>query len=197
MIDRRSTVLALPSAGLSPQLIIALTLVRDANDAAPTCVADADVQALTKLGYLELRAGRCVLTAAGRRLTRGWPSLVGLIAALPARKNGAASGKIACPKPRWHARQLWWNGFLVKKFRVPAPSQELILAAFEEDGWLKRIDDPLPRLRGSDASDRLGEAVRGLNRRQKNPYVLFERDGTGSGVIWDVPVEVRRRLKLA
>jgi len=85
---------------------------------------------------------------------------------------------------------------LIKKFRVPAPSQESILAAFDEDGWPERIDDPLPRLRGSDASGRLGEAVRGLNRRQKHAYVRFERDGTGTGVICYVPVETRRRFEL-
>jgi hypothetical protein len=71
---------------------------------------------------------------------------------------------IGCPIPKWNAetRELWWHGHLIKRFRVPALSQEMILAAFEEDGWLRRIDDPLPRLLESDTSDRLREAVRGL-----------------------------------
>ena len=49
-------------------------------------------------------------------------------------------------KPKWdRARQeLRLGDAVVKQFKVPAANQERILAAFEEDGWPVRIDDPLP-----------------------------------------------------
>jgi hypothetical protein len=33
---------------------------------------------------------------------------------------------------------------VVKEFKLPAPNQETILTAFQEEGWPPRIDDPLP-----------------------------------------------------
>jgi hypothetical protein len=37
---------------------------------------------------------------------------------------------------------------IIKVFRQPAPAQETILSAFQEQRWRKRIDDPLPRQKG-------------------------------------------------
>ncbi len=47
--------------------------------------------------------------------------------------------------PHWDGelRVLMIHGLVVKRFRTPASSQELILATFQEDGWPLRIDDPL------------------------------------------------------
>jgi hypothetical protein len=84
-------------------------------------------------------------------------------------------------------RELWFRGKLVKKYRQPAPHQCRILAAFQEAGWPRRIDDPLPG--GSSESarkQRVADAVRLLN---DNPYLLFERDGTGEGILWSVRPE--------
>src|SRR5262249_6229217 len=58
------------------------------------------------------------------------------------RAGGLGHGPSA--RPRWDAgaRELTWQGGLVKRFQNPARCQELILAAFEEEGWPVRIDDP-------------------------------------------------------
>jgi hypothetical protein len=56
------------------------------------------------------------------------------------------SDGIGSHRPRWdkHLRELWLGPHLIKWFRVPAPDQERILDAFEEEGWPASIDDPLP-----------------------------------------------------
>jgi hypothetical protein len=72
----------------------------------------------------------------------------------------------------------------VKWYRAPAASQETILAAFQEDGWPGRIDDPLPWVDGLGPQERLHEAVKGLNRGQLARLLEFRRDGTGEGVTW-------------
>ncbi len=48
--------------------------------------------------------------------------------------------------PCWDSdlREFQFNGSLVKRYRTPSPNQETILAAFEEEDWPTRIDDPLP-----------------------------------------------------
>jgi hypothetical protein len=78
---------------------------------------------------------------------------------------------------------------VVKQYRTPAASQTLILAAFEEDGWPRRIDDPLPVVPGIVAKDRLRTAIRDLNRNQQHPAIRFRGDGTGVGIIWELTVE--------
>lgn len=88
--------------------------------------------------------------------------------------------------PRWDSdlRELWWGAQLVKQFRVPAPSQELILTSFEELRWVPRIDSPLPPDRWTDPGHRLHAAIRGLNRGHRRPLIVFRRDGTGEGIRW-------------
>src|SRR5690606_33281778 len=48
--------------------------------------------------------------------------------------------------PCWHAetRELWIGDKLAKRFKRHAENQEIILNAFQEEGWPARIDDPLP-----------------------------------------------------
>jgi hypothetical protein len=89
-------------------------------------------------------------------------------------------------RPHWDGelRRLWWNGILIKHFRVPAWSQELILATFEEEGWKSRIDDPLPHRGRVEPKSRLHDTIKGLNRHQRNRMLYFAGDGTGSGVVW-------------
>jgi hypothetical protein len=50
-------------------------------------------------------------------------------------------------KPRWDGdrRQLRFGADLCKEYKRPAPRQEVVLASFEELGWPRRIDDPLPK----------------------------------------------------
>jgi hypothetical protein len=100
-------------------------------------------------------------------------------------QSAAVAGQ-ALALPRWDGgrRQLWYGDTLVKWYRVPAASQETILATFQEDGWPPRIDDPLGQLNGHDPHERLHEAVKGLNRGQVPRLLVFRRDGTGEGVAW-------------
>jgi hypothetical protein len=89
-------------------------------------------------------------------------------------------------KPRWDSstRELWLGRQLIKRFTQPAPNQERILAAFQEEGWPRRIDDPLPGDGRVDQHNRLREAVRSLNEHQTNKLIVFSRDGSVEGLTW-------------
>jgi hypothetical protein len=90
------------------------------------------------------------------------------------------------PAPRWDAarRELRLGSQLVKAFRLPSPNQELILTAFDEEGWPPRIDDPLPPQPHILVKRRLHDAIKNLNRNQRTPHIRFLGDGTGQGVCW-------------
>lgn len=112
----------------------------------------------------------------------------------PVSANGTPPPRLT---PRWDAAgcNLWLGNRLVKRFRVPAAMQECILAAFEEECWPPRIDDPLPpdgRLLQT-RQDRLHDAVENLNGHQREARIHFYRDGTGTGVCWELPPETPPR----
>jgi hypothetical protein len=88
--------------------------------------------------------------------------------------------------PEWHTdvRELRVGKVLVKAFHRPAPRQETVLAAFQEQHWAKRIDDPLPRLSDRDAKLCLHDTINHLNRNLLEPLLHFFGDGTGRGVRW-------------
>lgn len=90
-------------------------------------------------------------------------------------------------KPCWDPtrRELSLAGIPVKRFRVPARNQELILSAFEEDGWPIQIDDPLPVSDDIDPRTRLHDAINRLNGHQTNNLLSFHGDGHGTGVSWE------------
>jgi hypothetical protein len=89
--------------------------------------------------------------------------------------------------PFWDSdrRELRLGDSVVKRFRQPAKNQETILAAFQEDGWPPRIDNPLAGHGGAGAQDRLHDAVRKLNH-QASRVLRFLCDGNGEGVIWQL-----------
>jgi hypothetical protein len=88
-------------------------------------------------------------------------------------------------KPCWSStrRELRVNGTVVKRFRVPAQNQEVILSAFEEEGWPDHIDNPLPVSGDIDPPTRLHDAINRLNRCQTNPLLRFY--GNGNGIFWE------------
>ncbi len=96
----------------------------------------------------------------------------------------------AAPSPAIHwdpqARRLRVNGIIVKRFKWPAMNQELILTAFQEEGWPVRIDDPLPCVPEQDPKRRLSDTIKCLNRKQACRLIRFCGDGTGEGVIWEL-----------
>ncbi len=131
-----------------------------------------------------------ILTDAGLALIRRVPDAPEASAAntdSPTAVDYSQHGSL--PQPHWNAelRELNFNGSLIKCFKSPAPNQEIVLCAFEEDGWVPRIDDPLPQRAGQeqDPKRRLNDTVRSLNRSQKNHLIRFTTDGTGEGVRWE------------
>ena len=88
--------------------------------------------------------------------------------------------------PIWDSqqRELRFNSVTVKKFKWAAANQEVILAAFEEEGWPSRIDDPLSPQPGQNPKRRLSDTIKCLNRNQITPLIHFHGDGTGEGVVW-------------
>ena len=89
--------------------------------------------------------------------------------------------------PKWDSqrRELVYGDEVVKRFRVPANNQEVILSVFQEDGWPARIDDPLSHVPDIDPKRRLHAAIMALNRRQKSRCIRFRGDGTGTGICWE------------
>ena len=122
---------------------------------------------------------RMVLTGLGADLAR----LV--VVADRSASGGEILGKIRRPAWDRHRRELRVGAVVVKHFRQPAPNQELILEAFEEEGWPAYIYDPLPPAGGTCPKDRLHETIKGLNRSQQSPLIRFRGDGTGTRVGWE------------
>jgi len=93
-------------------------------------------------------------------------------------------------KPCWDKsrRELRLRSLLIKRFKVPAPNQERVLDAFQEDGWPSRIDDPLPPSGNRPAKQRLRETVACLNRHQSTACLRFESDGNGLGICFRIVV---------
>jgi hypothetical protein len=117
---------------------------------------------------------------------------------LEAAPQAAPGSQIASPngetgpgpglKPHWDPgrRELSLGDRLVKRFHVPAGNQELILNAFQEEGWPKHIDDPLPGNHLIDPKTRLNDVIYRLNRAQITPLIRFRTNGHGSGVHWSL-----------
>ncbi len=92
------------------------------------------------------------------------------------------------PVPKWDPDrlELCVGKSIVKKFQVPAANQELILSAFEEEGWPVRVDDPLPPRPNQDPKARLHTTINALNRNQRDRLIRFRGDGHGEGIRWEL-----------
>jgi hypothetical protein len=166
---------------------------------------------LVAKGYLEHAIERTPLRATARSFRR----MANLAFAAPtcflltpsgisvARQLGHAPGAAAQPQinsvlvaqsegngyllPHWDAdlRELRCGISLIKAFRQPALNQMTILAAFEEEGWPRRIYNPLsPRL-GQDGKQRLHDAINRLNRHHLHRLIHFRSDNNGEGIRWE------------
>jgi hypothetical protein len=102
--------------------------------------------------------------------------------------NGYAATQSAAVTPHWDpaTHVLRIGGRVVKQYRVPSSTQEVILAAFQEEGWPPQIDDPLPPIHDGCPKDRLRDTIRHLNSNQKNHLIRFRGDGTGQGILWEL-----------
>ena len=97
----------------------------------------------------------------------------------------ASPTKFLTPKWDRDRQELRVGSTIVKRFRVPAASQEAILAAFEEESWPPRIDDPLPPRSEQSPKRRLQETIKSLNRNQRHSLIRFSGDGNAQGVLWE------------
>jgi len=88
--------------------------------------------------------------------------------------------------PEWDTvrRELRLGGHVIKRYRVPAPNQELILTAFQESGWPEFIDDPLPPLPNQDCKGRLQGTIKALNRKHLSRGIRFHGNGNGQQISW-------------
>jgi len=91
-------------------------------------------------------------------------------------------------KPCWDRsrRELSLRGMVVKRYLVPARNQQVILGAFEEEGWPDQIDDPLPVTYDINPRTRLHDAINRLNNCQTNRLLTFRGNGNGTGVLWEL-----------
>jgi hypothetical protein len=88
--------------------------------------------------------------------------------------------------PYWNQslRRLHFGPHLVKVFKQPAPVQDLVFRAFEEDGWAARIDSPLTPGPDQDPKEHLSDTVEHLNRARKQRFIQFGGDGCEEGIVW-------------
>jgi hypothetical protein len=95
--------------------------------------------------------------------------------------------KPSLPAPLWsnESRSLIVGWVVVKKYRIPSPNQEAILSAFQEEGWPRRIDDPLRPQAEQVSKCRLHDTIKCLNRHHQRRLIRFRGDGTGEGVCWE------------
>lgn len=89
--------------------------------------------------------------------------------------------------PEWDEarRELRYLGQIVKRFRVPAKNQSLVLSAFQEDGWPAFIDDPICPKKDQDSKKRLQVTIKALNRNQIFPLIKFHGNGNGLQIYWE------------
>jgi hypothetical protein len=124
------------------------------------------------------------------------------IAAKARQPSGAPAGDPHVPAdahatPEWDAarRELRYQGRVIKRYRVPARNQALILSAFQESGWPDFIDDPLPPTVDQDSKARLQATIKSLNRSQLAHIIRFHGNGNGQQVYWEsVPPADKHRL---
>lgn len=91
-------------------------------------------------------------------------------------------------KPTWDAvlGVLRVGGVVVKRLTREAESLSPLLAAFQAAGWPELIPNPLPSEHGVDASERLRNAVKRLNRLRGPVRVQFHVLRSATAVRWDV-----------
>ena len=110
---------------------------------------------------------------------------------VPPGENPGTNGKPAAEtriKPRWDAarRALSLGNRTIKQFHVPAPNQEQVLSAFEDDGWPESIDDPLADEFDIEPKTRLNNVVYRLNNKQRAALIRFHVNGQGRSVHWSL-----------
>ncbi len=83
------------------------------------------------------------------------------------------------PAPHWdrNRHELRIGQIVVKRFTLPSFDQESVLAAFEEQSWPSRIDNPLRDTNSVVGQTQLPETVRRLNGGHRRSLIQFQCDG--------------------
>lgn len=86
----------------------------------------------------------------------------------------------AIHKPCWNndRSELSYRDVIIRRVHGKAKQVRLLLDAFEEDGWLERIDSPF------DDGQTRREAIASLNSGLV--AIRFKADGSGDGILWDL-----------
>ncbi|MEX2142545.1 MAG: hypothetical protein WD894_25045 [Pirellulales bacterium] len=147
------------------------------------------------------RASCFVLTAAGVDFVREGGQCPGQclyerLPLLPPEASPERNPEALIPTWDYDLQELRLGNKVVKRFMTPAPNQQMILAAFEEEGWPLHIDDPLPPQGDLEPKRRLHDTINSLNRHQKEPLIRFIGDGTGEGIRWQLVVDERQQFAL-
>ena len=152
----------------------------------PTVRDEANGSGITAGGSAKTDDGPAV-TANGFALADIGPSVTGDVPAVP-ETMAPVSSNVKSHSPVWNPerQELWLDGNLVKRYRLPSPNQVAVITAFSEEGWPERIDDPLPQNGETTPKRRLQDTIRNLNRSMKTSIMKFLGDGSGEGVLWEL-----------
>ena len=130
-----------------------------------------------------------VLTAKGQRFLQ---SLVAGSRDINHTLAGLLQSQRQAALPRWNGvrRELRAGEYLVKRFRCPAPNQEAVLDAFQEEDWPEAgVFDPLPPNPDKHPKQRLRDTIKCLNRHQECAFIRFHGDGSGERIRWEYTEE--------
>src|SRR5262249_41460473 len=133
-----------------------------------------DRRTFRRTGLLTLTARTCVvLTASGAAWVRKVTQ--------PSRRRPATRARI----PSYDGREWSVGSVVVKHFGRPAPSQDWLLRAFQQQNWQRCIDiPPLPESK-SNRKRFLHNTIENLHRDQLHPLIHFYIDVSGRRVCWE------------
>ena len=158
--------------------------------------SDSNTRRFHPTGSLSFSRSSCfVLTETGRSFVQ--QSLSGIIT--PAEESICLPTSVGLDRDQLRIKPCWDRdrqelrvaGQVVKQFKVPAPNQEIVLAAFHEENWPVRIDDPLPPRADLEPKRRLHDTINSLNRNQKMELMRFLGDGSGQGIRWEFGIKMQ------
>jgi hypothetical protein len=104
----------------------------------------------------------------------------------PLRRTGAVSR--ARQRPEWRGKrgEVYWGSELVKRVRDDAILLRCILTAFQKQGWISPIKNPLPQQQGKNRKTRQRDAIKSLNKLQKPLRIRFRCDRATGGIGWEI-----------
>ena len=138
-------------------------------------------------GLVDQRLERIVLTARGAAVARGRGDPgQGL-------SGPHVVGELTVPFYDEDLRTLSYAGRLVKRLRQQADVQEIVLRAFQRQGWPRALKNPLPKGPTIPLETRLHYAIRGLMNAQKDARIRFFRNGTACTICWEAVVARKKK----